>query len=220
MLNSQYDLSDRVLFIGTVRTTELRRLKIIAALFLLALALFVAQYYCPSQGVGLSESRREFNKLKNRSALPQEPDYDYTVTLAALLQPGEDRERWSDSRAVAIQGYVVAVREGSIESTNCYSVTQRDTHIEIALRPDAPPQKRVILEVTPRIKDWAKRQGWDWSTAALAAELAGHRCYFEGWLFFDGGHVDEAENTAPGRADNWRATAWEIHPVTYLKVVE
>ncbi|HEX8087944.1 MAG TPA: hypothetical protein VF762_03780 [Blastocatellia bacterium] len=198
----------------------MRRLRIIAPIFLLALALFLAQYICPLQGIGLSESKREFNSLKNRSALPRESDFDYAVTLASLLQPGEDRARWAASRAAAVQGYVVAVREGSVESTNCYSPMQRDTHIELALRPDAPARERVILEVTPRMRGRAKGQGRDWSTAALAGELVGHWCRFEGWLLFDSGHADEAENTAPGRADNWRATAWEVHPVTYLEVVK
>lgn len=204
----------------TVRATELRRLKIIAPVFLLALAIYLAQYTCPLQGIGLSGSKREFNSLKNRSLPPDGSDFDYAVTLAALLQPGEDRERWSASRAAVVQGYVVAVQEGSVESTNCYSFMRRDTHIEVALRLDAPPRERVILEVTPRMRDRAKGQGRDWSTAALTGELVGHWCRFEGWLLFDSGHAGEAENTAPGRAGNWRATAWELHPVTHLEVVK
>jgi hypothetical protein len=33
-------------------------------------------------------------------------------------------------------------------------------------------------------------------------------------------HVDESENTALKRRDNWRATAWEIHPVTDMTVLD
>jgi hypothetical protein len=47
----------------------------------------------------------------------------------------------------------------------------------------------------------------------------GHRVRFKGWLLFDREHADEAENTKPGRAANWRATAWEIHPVTTIEVL-
>ena len=36
---------------------------------------------------------------------------------------------------------------------------------------------------------------------------------------FDTVHGDEAENTNPGGANNWRATAWEIHPVTSIKIL-
>src|SRR5262249_49423373 len=41
-----------------------------------------------------------------------------------------------------------------------------------------------------------------------------------GWLLFDSAHVHEAENTNPGGRHNFRATCWEIHPITDLKVVQ
>ena len=159
------------------------------------------------------------NKLKNRTLLPQESDYDDRVTLNALLQPNDDSTRWSDTSASRVEGYVVSVRDGSVESANCYSLFLRDTHIELALSRDASPRERVELEVTPRIREWAKGQGWDWSTGALASELVGHWCQFEGWLLFDTGHDEESENVNAGGAKNWRATAWEIHPVTLIKVI-
>lgn len=36
----------------------------------------------------------------------------------------------------------------------------------------------------------------------------------------DRGHADESENTAPGARGNWRATAWELHPVTAIEVLK
>lgn len=79
-------------------------------------------------------------------------------------------------------------------------------------------KKRVIVEVTPRWRAFLATQGEDWSTTTLAIRLENRWVRFTGWLFFDGAHDDESENTAPGRAENWRATAWEIHPVTSLRV--
>jgi hypothetical protein len=35
----------------------------------------------------------------------------------------------------------------------------------------------------------------------------------------DAEHKRDSENTAPERAANWRATAWEIHPVTSIELV-
>ena len=32
--------------------------------------------------------------------------------------------------------------------------------------------------------------------------------------------VAAPENTTPGRVGNWRATAWELHPVTGVEVVD
>jgi hypothetical protein len=162
---------------------------------------------------------RALNRLKNRSERPRADDFDVRVTLAELLRPGEDRVRWSASRAAALEGYVVAVRAGGVESANSFSLVRRDTHVEVGLRPDSPPRERVILEVTPPLRDWAKGQGMDWSDAALARELTGRRCRFEGWLLFDVNHADESENVMPGSRKNWRATAWELHPLTSIKVL-
>jgi hypothetical protein len=89
----------------------------------------------------------------------------------------------------------------------------------VAARPDAPPAERVVLEVTPRGAAAARLRGEDWSADALRRELTGRLCRFEGWLLFDTEHEGESENIAPGRRGNWRATAWEIHPITRIEVL-
>jgi hypothetical protein len=184
-----------------------------------AALLLTAQFLSPPAGIAPSAGARAFNRLKNRTALPGAADFDGRVTLAELLRPGEDRGRWSASRAAAVEGYVIAVREGGVESANSFSFFRRDTHIEVGARPDSPPRERVIIEVTPPMRERAKGQGIDWSSAALLRELTGHRCRFEGWLLFDFNHADESENIRPGGPTNWRATSWEIHPVTLIKVL-
>jgi hypothetical protein len=77
-----------------------------------------------------------------------------------------------------------------------------------------------VLEVTPKFRQWAATQGMDWSEETLQAQLVGHWVEFEGWLYFDVGHDEESENVAPGNPENWRATAWEIHPITKITVVQ
>ena len=188
------------------------------ALIIAALLLLV-QLVAPPEGVALSGGARAFNRLKNRTEPPRAEDFDERATLAELLRPGEDRERWSASRAAAVEGYVIEVWQGGVESANSFSFFRRDTHIEVGPRPDSPRRERVILEVTPPLRDSAKRLGMDWSNAALARELKGRRCRFEGWLLFDFNHAEESENIRPGASSNWRATAWEIHPVTSIKVL-
>ncbi len=199
----------------------MRALALAAAVAALAAAglLLSVQLISPPGGIALSAEARDFNRLKNRTALPGAADFDGRVTLAGLLLPGVDGGRWSASRAAAVEGYVVAVREGGVESANSFSPFRRDTHIEVGARPDSPPRERVILEVTPRLRDWAKARGMDWSSAALARELTGRRCRFEGWLLFDVNHAGESENVEPGAAANWRATAWELHPLTSIEVL-
>jgi hypothetical protein len=166
--------------------------------------------------VFLLPGKRAFNELKNRTAVPAAADFDARVTLAAMLAPGDDRRRWQQDRAGVLEGYVVRIHDAGRESANCFSATRRDAHVEVALDPDAPPRERVIVEVTPPLRDWAQAQGIDWSTPALQRAFTGRRVRIEGWLLFDSEHDEEAENTRPGHAGNWRATAWEIHPITSI----
>ena len=174
---------------------------------------------CPSVGIAITGRARELHRLKNRTAFPQAADFDSTVTLDALLQRGDDRNRWSTDRAARVQGLVIDVAHAGTEATNCYNPCRRDIHILIATRKDAPKSEHVVVEVTPNLRDWAAAQGIDWSEKTLQAQLVGHWCEFEGWLYFDAGHAEESENLSPGKPDNWRGTAWEIHPITKITVV-
>jgi hypothetical protein len=175
---------------------------------------------CPSVGIALTSNARNLHRLKNRTAFPQPADFDPRITLDAILQPGDDRNRWSTARAARLQGQVIDVDYAGTEATNCYNPCRRDIHILIATRQDARKTEHVVLEVTPNSADWAKSQGIDWSESTLQAQLIGHWCEFEGWLYFDVGHAEESENTSPQNAGNWRATAWEIHPITKITVIK
>jgi hypothetical protein len=170
---------------------------------------------CPTN-IFLSPDKRQFNALKNRTAIPAASDFDPRVTLETLLAPGNDRRRWQHTSAAAIEGVVVRVHHAGAESANCFSASRRDAHIEVARHADAPPQQRVIVEVTPPMRAWARSQGLDWSTETLQRQLTGQRVRVEGWLLFDAEHDEQAENTHPGAPGNWRATAWEIHPITAI----
>jgi len=196
----------------------------IALTFLILLAviaagLFVLCRHCPETGIAFSGKRRNFYRLKNRTALPQLTDFDQNITLERIQAPGEDSTRWSTTRAARLDGYVLAVGAAGVELANCYLPCSRDTHINLALQPNATAREQVVLEVTPRMRSRAREQGHDWSDEALRRELTGHWVHFEGWLLFDWIHAAESENTAPRVPGNWRATAWEIHPVTSFQVI-
>ena len=174
---------------------------------------------CPSAGIAITNRARELHRLKNRTAFPQVADFDSRVTLDALLQRGNDRDRWSTDRAARVQGLVIDVAYAGTEATNCYNPCRRDIHILISNRKDAPKTEHVVLEITPNLRDWAASQAIDWSEQTLQVQLVGHWCEFEGWLYFDVGHAEESENTAPGNPENWRGTAWEVHPITKITVM-
>jgi hypothetical protein len=171
---------------------------------------------CPTAGIALTTNARNLHRLKNRTSTPQESDFDSTVNLNDLLQAGDDRARWSPDRAARIQGEVIDVAYARPEATNCFSLCRRDIHVLIATRKGAARTEQMILEVTPTFQQSMTR----WSLDDLHPMLVGHWCEFEGWLYFDAGHVDQAENTAPHNPTNWRATAWELHPVTKITVIK
>lgn len=162
---------------------------------------------------------RTLNQKKNRFTAPADADIDQGFTLAALLQPGSDDTRFDDTRAGEIEGFVVNVKVGGVETVNCRATDPlyRDTHIEVAEHMGAPETERVIVEVTPRWRAAMQAAGVDWTTDALHA-LIGRKVRFRGWALFDEEHRTQARNTAPNNPADWRATVWELHPVTSFVV--
>jgi hypothetical protein len=178
---------------------------------------------CGMEGDAANPSVRGLNLLKNRYTVPEPQQLDPDVTLAAMLEPGDDRGRWNDQHAAEITGYVWDVKVGGVETVNCHATDphDRDTHIELVLDPmNSSEIRRLIVEVTPRGRALADQRGDDWSTRALRDHLQGRWIRVRGWLLFDAEHESQSVNTAPGRPRDWRATAWEIHPVTSLEVVD
>ncbi len=174
---------------------------------------------CPMEGNAKSARGQAVNRLKNRYT---SPNINAAITLAAILQPGDDENRWQESEGATITGYVVRAFRGSVETVNCgaTATADRDTHIEVASAANnTAKNQRFIVEVTPKWRAYVGQLGEDWSTATLSNTLEDQCAEFTGWMFWDSYHDDEAENTAPGRSGNWRATAWEIHPVTAIRVV-
>jgi hypothetical protein len=197
-----------------------RKLLLLALIVVVLIVVwYVLSRHCPSEGLALTSKARFLHRLKNRTAIPRDSDFNNLISLDELLRPGDDSYRWSTQQAARIQGYVVDVAYARPEATNCFMPCRRDIHINVALRQGAPQTEQVVVEITPNFAEWAAQQGWDWSENSLRAQLVGHWCEFEGWMYFDVGHAEEAENTTPKNASNWRATAWEIHPVTKFSVI-
>lgn len=181
----------------------------------------IAEQECPPEGSATRADLKELNKLKNRQGVPAAGSIDTAITLKKILQPGNDKSRWSTSKAARITGYVYDVKPGGVESCNCKTEEKdrRDTHIELVADPmHTGKTLRMVVEITPHMREAEKKKNVDWSTETLRSKLLGRWVTFTGWLLFDAEHASQAENTSPGRARNWRATAWEIHPVTNIEV--
>lgn len=177
---------------------------------------------CPVEGDTAVASVQHLNVLKRRMTIPSTPDIDHSVTTAALTLRGDDTTRWNAAKGATIAGYVAGVKVGGIESVNCHThqSAYRDTHIELTLKPNANDETTyVIVEVTPQVRQRMTASGTDWSTTTLHKQLLGKWIQVTGWLLFDLEHAANAENTNPGGKNNWRATAWEIHPITSITVL-
>lgn len=172
---------------------------------------------CPEKGDNPKNARTmALDVLKNRAVPPLSVNPE--VTLEAMLQPHDDRTRWSDGDGATLTGYVRHVGAGGLETCNCHArdVAHRDTHLDLVLRLGDGPSRSIVVEVSPRWRAAEKMAGMDWSTAALT-RLVGKRVTVTGWLMLDVMHISQSANTHRG-AGNWRASAWELHPVTDIRV--
>lgn len=178
---------------------------------------------CPLEGSAKTTKLKELNCLKNRTYFPKENNFDPAVNLGSLLKHGDDSERWKNTSAAKVKGYVKEVKPGGAETCNCKSKDRnlRDTHIELILEPmSAEKNQCLIIEITPGIRKIMAAKGEDWSTSAIRSKYLGRWVEVEGWLLYDFEHANMAENTRSGNTKNWRGTAWEIHPVTSIKIAE
>jgi hypothetical protein len=180
-------------------------------------------HQCPLEGDATSPDVKDLNRLKGRYHSPVASDIDPTVTLAAMVAPGDDEGRFDSKSAATITGFVLKASDGSVESCNCHARAAEgcDTHIMLTLAQGADRTQGVVTEVRPRSRNVHQKAGSnDWTTAALQRNIQGKWVEVTGWLLFDFEHVGEAENTNPGGAYNVRATCWEIHPVTSSKILD
>jgi hypothetical protein len=184
---------------------------------------------CPMTGLRQDGSlpdqpHQQQNLMKNRYNFPKASDFNSSITLDAVLKPGDDRSRFSQGEAAQISGYVMEVKPGGAELCNCKTTNKQyyDTHIAIAASSnDLDETHWMIVEVTPRIRNiMLSTKGLDWTTDALKNTILHRNVTFQGWMMLDNDHIHEARNTHPNdpNHNNWRATCWEIHPVTSIEI--
>jgi hypothetical protein len=177
--------------------------------------------HCGDTGDG---GDQETNLRKNRTDLPSSY-HDVTFDAIAGLEypvgpkhrhdwPAESLARIErfEGAALRVQGYLVALKPqtgGSGESTNCHftRAAEVDWHIALVGKVGQGEEESVVIETTPRIR--RKHSGWTvahlkpWVDADAPVRISG-------WLMFDPEHRNHL--------DKYRATLWEIHPITTIEV--
>lgn len=177
---------------------------------------------CGMEGSAKRADIKRLNLLKNRYTAPQKSEITTDFNWTTLSETEDDRAKFSSKKGVILRGYVLKVTMGGAETCNCGSKTPefRDTHI--VLTPDAAQTgllSQMVVEVTPRMRAVMAQRGVDWSQAALK-KLRGKQIEVEGWLMYDNEHGDKSAKVKQKTKGATRSTAWEIHPITRLKVIE
>lgn len=175
---------------------------------------------CPACGTARSIKAQRENGLKNRD---KAPDSVKILTLDNIRNPDLNNTFYPDM-GVEVTGYVAGVGRGGMkETSNCGRVDLRDIQIDLVTSfvEVSDPRRHVIIKISPR---WEKTLGLDDSNyeqmlQGLRKQIEGKSVTFRGWMFYDSVYIDESESTNPGNVSNWRATPWEIHPVTSFKVL-
>ena len=176
---------------------------------------------CGLEGTAKRVNDKQLNRLKNRSVAPTKGQIDPFFNWAELAKFEDDRNKFSVEKGAILRGYVLRVKMSEAETCNCNSKTPdfRDTHLIIT--PDAENTgvlNQIIIEVTPRLRAQMQASGVDWSQEALK-KLRGKYIEIEGWLFYDYNHGNQSAKIRQKTKGVTRSTAWEIHPVTALKVI-
>jgi hypothetical protein len=185
---------------------------------------------CKACGTAASVNGKQLNVLKNRDTKATAPQ---KITVAQI-QPGTAKT-FSSNQQVWVTGYVASVvAGGNMEACNCNRTDLRDVHINIVSDPSQvnDQSQYVVVEFTPR---WEKTFGFDDSNyeamrKKVENQIKNKWVKFEGWMMYDTFHVNASKSTMPNQKTcpndgqqhpkcNWRATPWEVHPVTAYTVV-
>lgn len=186
---------------------------------------------CSACGTPTDNRHRTLNLQKNRDAAVTSPQQ---ITVEAMRDPANNT-KFTPSKQVWVTGLVASVDPGGLQETcNCKRTDLRDVHINIVADPSevGDQSKYVVVEFTPR---WEKRfhfddSNYDAMRKAVEDQLKGKRVKFSGWMLYDFVHENASQSTSPGNpvcpndgqqhsGCNWRATPWEVHPVTEYTVV-
>ncbi|MCI0612514.1 SH3 domain-containing protein, partial [bacterium] len=196
---------------------------------------------CAAEGSSSSGGQAKFwrtNQKKNRVSIEcsySQLSFDQILDLKSL--PGNVRTLSStdpratylqslESQPVVVEAFLAMVKKAAKESTNCYSTSRKDLHMElIGTDQEDPKTMRNEIFVT-EVSPWFSEANSSWTSTNLG-QFASYRNGYSGnlqrvpakvriygWLFYDDPHSSD------GAVGSWRGTAWELHPITRIEVFD
>lgn len=188
---------------------------------------------CVACGSAKTQSFRDLNVLKNRDDAATNTQ---EVTVAEIRKKANDSGHFDPKQQVSLTAFVASLDKGGFEeSCNCGRDDLRDIHINVVASEAEKNDKTkfVVVEITPRWQEkfGMNRSDYDAMLESVKTQILHKRVKFEGWMLRDIAHLTESKTTAakgtPVCTDKkgepkpciWRATAWEVHPVTKFTVV-
>ena len=177
---------------------------------------------CPADGEAGGDVGT--NRLKNRIDVPSQyhPVSFKSFLDLPSLNIATNRKKWTAAQLadvrrfegipVSVVGYLVAVKKqfgGGGETTNCHFSTEAsvDSHAALVERPGQGEEKAIVVEPTPRF--YAKHPSWSWANLRKLDDSP-DPVRISGWILMDPVHK--------GHLGKYRATLWEIHPITKIEV--
>jgi hypothetical protein len=176
---------------------------------------------CPPEGKG---GDPQLNLLKNRIDHGDYASVSFESLTTLTWPKNVERQmmqQWPDSSRnfiaqfeglpVAVEGYIVGLREGTPDSANCNwtNSSYLDWHLSFTQNARDDRSQSVLAEVTPRV-----RLDHRWTTDSIHSLIMGAHLpvRLSGWLYFDPEH--------PGDLGITRSTLWEINPVLQIEVFD
>jgi hypothetical protein len=150
---------------------------------------------------------------------PTDEQIDDTVTLEALVEPGDDSLRWTGRSGAEIEGFVIDIHSPRPAGSCPAPGADAETILELTTDPNVfdPPHRFSAIVTT----GWRQRMppaGKDWKRRTLQARYLRRNVRIRGWLEFAREQAPCAVNTADFGAAATRATAWQIRPVTSIEL--
>jgi hypothetical protein len=183
--------------------------------------------------------------LDTSAFLKKVREYDshlHSTYRSELTTAQKDQLDSYENQIVSLTGWLQLAYAGGPETANCANATFHDWHLEIFKNPsDHAPQigdpTPIICEITPRTEQRIYRDNVRLQSLIeffrlqdLSYRATGHKAQkvrVIGYLMWDNDHngkVDVGSTveyfSKDGFHHSWRSTAWEVHPVMKIELIE